>query len=152
MKNHISETHALSIKEAARLSGLSRHTLRYYEKIGLIASIGRNDSSGHRRYTDSDISILQALAYLKTCGLKIEDMRKYLVYHSNRTEYAQQAKELFVQHEKVIAKQIQALKLQHQYVQGKIAYWEACIEGNEQKIKESIERNQKIAEQLLSIS
>jgi hypothetical protein len=40
---------AMTISAAARLSGVSAHTLRYYERAGLLDAVGRDDSSGHRR-------------------------------------------------------------------------------------------------------
>jgi DNA-binding transcriptional MerR regulator len=39
-----------TIQEAARHTGLSEPTLRYYEKIGLIGAVTRDDGSRHRRY------------------------------------------------------------------------------------------------------
>jgi len=38
-----------TIAQVARLTGLSEYTLRYYEKVGLIDPVDRDDSSGHRR-------------------------------------------------------------------------------------------------------
>ena len=45
---------ALSIAEAAEASGLSVHTLRYYERTGLLEPVRRN-GSGHRRYRAADL-------------------------------------------------------------------------------------------------
>ena len=45
---------ALSIAEAAEASGLSAHTLRYYERTGLLEPVSRN-GSGHRRYRAADL-------------------------------------------------------------------------------------------------
>jgi hypothetical protein len=42
--------HSFTIQQVARLTGLSEYTLRYYERIGLIDRVSRDDSSGHRRY------------------------------------------------------------------------------------------------------
>ena len=44
----------LTIADAARVSGLSAHALRYYEKAGLLEPIDRN-GSGHRRYREQDL-------------------------------------------------------------------------------------------------
>ncbi|WP_329237096.1 MerR family DNA-binding transcriptional regulator [Streptomyces canus] len=48
----VSREHAadLTIQEMAYRSGFSEPTLRYYEKIGLLGTVARNESSGHRRY------------------------------------------------------------------------------------------------------
>ena len=52
-----------TVQQAAALTGLSEHTLRYYERIGLIQPVARQESSGHRRYGPAD------LAKLETPGL-----------------------------------------------------------------------------------
>lgn len=44
----------LSIREVAARVGLTGHTLRYYERIGLMDAIAR-DAIGHRRYTERDL-------------------------------------------------------------------------------------------------
>ena len=46
---------SLSIAEAAEQTGLTAHTLRYYERDGLLLHSVERASSGHRRYTDDDL-------------------------------------------------------------------------------------------------
>ncbi|MDR7308713.1 MerR family transcriptional regulator [Rhodoferax saidenbachensis] len=65
----------LSIAAASKASGLSAHTLRYYEQIGLIAPIGR--SSGARRYNDDDMRWLEFLVRLRSTGMSMRDMQRY---------------------------------------------------------------------------
>src|ERR1700753_2933963 len=68
---------AMTIQEMSRRSGLSEPTLRYYEEVGLVGPVGRDERSGHRRYGEDDLDVLQALACLRALGLGIEDMRTY---------------------------------------------------------------------------
>ncbi len=68
---------ALTIQEVSRRSGLSEPTLRYYEEVGLVGPVDRDARSGHRRYGDDDLDVLQALACLRALGMGIEDMRTY---------------------------------------------------------------------------
>lgn len=142
-------TQPVSIKKAAQLTGLSEHTLRYYEKIGLTGPIERDKSSGHRMYSDADISTLQALSYLKICGFKVADMRRYLSYLGNGKKYAYEAKELFLRHEEEFTRQLEYLALQHKYIKGKVAYWEAVINGDEEAMKEVLQRNSQLAQKLI---
>ena len=67
----------MTIQEVSRRSGLSEPTLRYYEEVGLVGPVGRDERSGHRRYRDEDLDVLQALACLRALGMGIEDMRTY---------------------------------------------------------------------------
>jgi DNA-binding transcriptional MerR regulator len=66
----------LSISEAAQASGLSAHTLRYYERAGLLEPVSR-DGSGHRRYREADLERITFLAKLRATGMPIRDVRRY---------------------------------------------------------------------------
>ncbi|MER7502754.1 MerR family transcriptional regulator [Nonomuraea pusilla] len=66
----------MTIQEAAERSGLSAHTLRYYERIGLIHSV-RRDGSGHRDYVERDLEWLDFLTKLRTTGMPIAEMCRY---------------------------------------------------------------------------
>jgi DNA-binding transcriptional MerR regulator len=66
----------MTIQEAAQRSGLSAHTLRYYERIGLIHAVRRN-GAGHREYAEQDLQWLEFLTKLRTTGMPIADMCRY---------------------------------------------------------------------------
>ena len=67
---------SITIKKASELTGFSEHTLRYYEKIGLIKDVKRN--AGRRReYTEGNINWLLFLKKLKTTGMPIKSMKQY---------------------------------------------------------------------------
>jgi DNA-binding transcriptional MerR regulator len=69
-------TRPLSISEAAEASGLSAHTLRYYERIGLLEPVSR-DGSGHRRYREADLQLIAFLTKLRATGMPIREVRRY---------------------------------------------------------------------------
>ena len=71
-----SSARALSIAEAAEATGLSAHTLRYYERAGLLEPIDRNEG-GHRRYRESDLELIRFLSKLRATGMPIRDVRRY---------------------------------------------------------------------------
>lgn len=66
----------LSIQEAAVATGLSTHTLRYYERIGLIDPILRQ-ANGHRFYRPEDLQWIAFLTRLRSTGMSIERMARY---------------------------------------------------------------------------
>ncbi|WP_280300119.1 MerR family transcriptional regulator [Nocardia neocaledoniensis] len=65
-----------SIGEVAERSGLSRDTLRWYERIGLMGYIGR-DHTGNRRFTDRDLEWLTLITRLRMTGMPVADMIRY---------------------------------------------------------------------------
>jgi DNA-binding transcriptional MerR regulator len=69
-------TATLTISDAARASGVSAHTLRYYERAGLLDPIDRG-ASGHRRYAEEDLVRIQFLTKLRSTGMPIRQIRAY---------------------------------------------------------------------------
>jgi DNA-binding transcriptional MerR regulator len=63
----------LTIQQVAAATGLSVHTLRYYEKMGLITSIQR-DENRYRWYSLEDITWIEFLNRLKATGMTIKKM------------------------------------------------------------------------------
>jgi DNA-binding transcriptional MerR regulator len=68
---------SLTIAEAAARSGLSAHALRYYERDGLMLAAVDRAVSGHRRYTDRDLTWIEMITRLRATGMPIRDVRRY---------------------------------------------------------------------------
>lgn len=66
----------MKIGELARRSGLSAHTIRYYERIGLLPYADR-DRSRQRDYDASILTWIEFLGRLKTTGMPIREMLRY---------------------------------------------------------------------------
>jgi DNA-binding transcriptional MerR regulator len=66
----------LTIAEAAERTGLTRHTLRYYERDGLMLGVDR-DESGHRRYSERDLGWIELISKLRATGMPVRDVRRY---------------------------------------------------------------------------
>jgi DNA-binding transcriptional MerR regulator len=67
----------LSIAQAAEATGLSVHTLRYYERDGLLLDAVDRAPSGHRRYSAQDVSWIVMLTRLRATGMGIAELRRY---------------------------------------------------------------------------
>lgn len=65
-----------SISEVVMKTGFTTHTLRYYEKIGLLSSPLRK--GGKRRYTEGEIRLLKFMKMLKQTGMSLEDIQEFL--------------------------------------------------------------------------
>ena len=66
----------LTIQEAAKATGLTPHTLRYYERVGLIHPIDREQNT-RRRYSSDDIGWIDFITKLRATGMSIKDMQTY---------------------------------------------------------------------------
>lgn len=69
----------MNIRKFSVLTGLSSHTLRYYEKISLLKNIHRN-VSGHRVYTNKDLDWINFVIRLKDTGMPIKQILEYAQY------------------------------------------------------------------------
>lgn len=67
----------MTIKEVEEQTGLSRSNVRFYEKEKLITP-ARNESNGYRDYSDGDVENIKKIAYLRTLGISIEDIRNVI--------------------------------------------------------------------------
>ena len=67
----------LSIAEAARRTGVSVHTLRYYERAGLVVTPVDRTHSGRRRYQDEDLKWISICTKLRATGMPIKGIRRY---------------------------------------------------------------------------
>ena len=121
---------ALTIQQAARRTGLSEPTLRYYEEVGLIGPISRDPSSGHRRYGEKDLDDLQVLACLRAMGVGIEDMRTYQANRARGNAAAAQQRDILLRHAECVELEIATLNVHLQYLRRKSALWDARDRGD----------------------
>lgn len=66
-----------SISQVAKETGFTSHTLRYYEKIGLLITPTRQ--SGKRIYSEGDVRLLKFIKLLKNTGMPLDDIQEFLV-------------------------------------------------------------------------
>lgn len=112
----------LTIQQVAGKTGLSEHTLRYYERIGLIESIDRADN-GHRRYTEMDIGWIEFLKCLRSTGMPVMQMKTYadLTRAGDHTIEARLA--LLEDHRRAVLMQIEEMRRYLAVVDHKIDYY-----------------------------
>ena len=102
-----------STGEAADKCGLSQHTLRWYERIGLLAPVERG-SDGRRRFSDADLDWLALLTKLRATGMPVREMQRYAglvrsgARHTERIELLRRHRE---QVRRDLAAQRECLKL-----------------------------------------
>jgi DNA-binding transcriptional MerR regulator len=71
------EAPTLNIAETAERTGVTAHTLRYYERIGLLEPVGR-DTAGYRAYTEVDVGRVVFLTRMRAAGMPIRELQRYV--------------------------------------------------------------------------
>jgi DNA-binding transcriptional MerR regulator len=119
------------VQETAERTGLSEHTLRYYERAGLLAAVRRDGSSGHRRYSADDVARVRTLACLRATGMPLEQMRRYFTLAAGGRGAAHQLCALLEEQEEALEERMQAMQRHLDYVRRKIDYWKALEAGKD---------------------
>ncbi|XVV37985.1 MerR family transcriptional regulator [Streptomyces sp. CA-100214] len=114
----------------AQRSGFSEPTLRYYEKIGLLGEVARDASSGHRRYEPATVERVEALSCLRSAGMTVSGMRRYLDLLAQGDSAAAEQRELFASQAQKLAADIEQLQLRLTYLRRKADLWDARVRGD----------------------
>jgi DNA-binding transcriptional MerR regulator len=118
----------LTIADAARQTGVSVHTLRYYERAGLIDGVDRA-TSGHRRYRETDLSWIETLRCLRATGMPIARIRRYAELVRAGAGNERERLALLEEHRAAVRAELAELRKHLAFVERKIAnYEEKCDE------------------------
>lgn len=96
-----------TIQKTSQLTQIPSSTIRYYEKINLIATVKRNDQ-GNRTFDDRDIEILNLIRCFRHIGMSINDIRASIPDINSEYEKLN-TKEILFQHKKKLEEQIGVL-------------------------------------------
>jgi DNA-binding transcriptional MerR regulator len=115
-----------STRDAAKQCGLTPHTLRWYERIGLLDRVSRG-SDGRRRFSDGDLDWLRLLVRLRGTGMPVAEMQRYaeLVRAGEHTRSARRA--LLVAHRQRVREQIVVLQEHATVLDMKIDSYQADV-------------------------
>jgi len=114
----------LSIDEVARRTGLTAHTLRYYERIGLIGPVGRAEG-GQRLYAVADLAWIDFLLRLRTTRMPISRMRAFATLRAAGDNTVPDRRRMLETHLQDVLAEMDAMGLSVQALEDKIGYYRA---------------------------
>ena len=109
-----------TIRNMAERCGMTAHTLRYYERVGLIQPVGRA-RNGHRRYSEADEAWLHFLHCMRATGMPIREMQRYAELREHGDATSLERRKILEDHQAGIAAQIAELQQAHALLTHKIA-------------------------------
>lgn len=115
---------SLSIQDMAKQSGVSAHTLRYYERIGLLGPVPRS-ANGHRLFSADDVGWVQLLVCLRETGMNIQDMLRFASVDGPNLSVAERRLALLEAHQEAVRARQRAVDEYLQRIEGKLAYYRA---------------------------
>jgi DNA-binding transcriptional MerR regulator len=117
----------LTIADAARASGVSAHTLRYYERARLLDPIDRN-GSGHRRYGDADLERIRFLSRLRSTGMPVREVRRYAELMKRGEDTNEERMALLEAHRESVLARLRKTKQNLELIEWKITYYRERLE------------------------
>jgi DNA-binding transcriptional MerR regulator len=126
-----------SISEVSKETGFSAHTLRYYEKIGLLSNPARQ--GGKRTYTYGDIRLLQFMKVLKNTGMSLEDIQEFLLdgcllesndSHQERSTKVHKRMNILQKHLVTLQQQREEIEKVIKLTEEKLVIYQEMLEGD----------------------
>jgi len=116
----------MKIAEVSERYGLSSDTLRYYERIGLLQPVNRNEN-GIRDYNEADIRRVDFIKCMRTAGLPIEVLIEYvgLVQQGDATIEAR--KEILKEQRELLSAKMEEMQKTLDLLDHKIEVYENAV-------------------------
>jgi len=118
---------SLSISQMAEATGLTAHTLRYYEREGLMRGAVERASSTHRRYSDADVSWVSFLTKLRATGMPIRDLKLYVALTEAGEDTAEARLALLSRHRENVRAQLREVTASLAAIDFKIDFYSAQV-------------------------
>lgn len=127
----------MKIGEVSKKYDLSTDTLRFYEKVGLIPPVNRNQS-GIRDYSEADLRRVEFIKCMRGAGLPIEALTQYmnLVMQGDKTIEAR--KEILIDQRDLLAARIQEMQKTLDLLNYKISVYEEALLKKEQEMVQEV--------------
>jgi len=124
----------MNIKEAAKLTGLTNDTIRYYERIGIIMPVPRQEN-GLRDFTERSLNQLKFAKVMRNAGMGVESLREYVaMIYENRDETIPARKALLIEQAEQMQAKIDEMQAAHDYLIYKVEHYEDHMRDAEKRL------------------
>lgn len=115
-----------TISQVAEKFDLTAHTIRYYDKEGLLPFIERN-KAGNRQFSDKDFDWLKLITCLKNTGMPIKQIKLYIQWCLQGDETLELRRQMYIDHRQEVLKQIEDLQKNLKSIDYKLEFYDtAC--------------------------
>ncbi len=113
-----------SIMQVSKKTKLPPHTLRYYEKEGLLPNVNRS-VGGSRRFSDGDLESLELICCLKSTGMSIKQIKEFVQLSAQGRQTLKQRCEILNAHKRTVEDELELMQKHIEKVKCKIAWFTA---------------------------
>src|SRR5450432_892986 len=115
----------LNIQQMVQATGLSAHTLRYYERAGLMREhVERDEGNGYRSYTPQHVAWIEFLKRLRPTGMPIRDIQRYTELVRQGEQTMPERLQLLKQHQSRVEEHMQEVEHHLEAITLKITRYE----------------------------
>ncbi len=111
-----------TIKQVAEITNLTDHTIRYYDKEGLIPLLSRSNS-GIRQFSEDDLEWINLICCLKNSGMPIQKIKEFMHMCLKGTKTLEERKNLLEEHRSHILEQMKNLENSLEIINYKISHY-----------------------------
>jgi len=116
----------MNIQTFSKLTNVSAHTIRYYEKIGLIKQVERN-TSGHRYFTQKDVLWVEFIKRLKDTGMPLKQILTYAELREQGESTSLDRMQMLELHAQALQEKIALEQLNLEMLRAKIVHYDEII-------------------------
>lgn len=124
-----------SIQEVSSRTGLTTHTLRYYEKEGLLTGVERSPG-GFRQYTDEDLEALGLICCLKNTGMSLQEIARFVNLTHQGDQTLEERVEMLRRHRENVVERMAEMQRYLDKVTWKVNFFAEKLREYEESKKE----------------
>ncbi|GAB3063073.1 MerR family transcriptional regulator [Virgibacillus ainsalahensis] len=128
-----------SISEVAKKLNLTAYTFRYYDKEGLMPFVERTPN-GTRVFKESDIDALKVIECLKSTGMPIKEIKRFIDWCSDGDSTLQERHDMFLERKAAVEAHLEELNKTMELINHKCKYYKTALDAG----TEDIHKNNKI--------
>ena len=128
----------MKIAEVSERYGLSTDTLRYYERVGLIPTVNRNDS-GIRDYNELDLRRVDFIKCMRSAGLPVEILIEYVALVQQGDKTIEARKDILTEQRKLLVDRMNEMQKTLDILEHKIEVYEQAVLKKEKQIVQAEE-------------
>lgn len=126
---------SFSIGTAAKMTGVPASTIRYYEREGLLPSLGRSEG-GQRTFESEDIEALEMIGCLKKSGMPVRDIALFMERCAEGDGTLRERLEMFLERRTAVRQQMAELQQTLDVIEYKCWYYQTAVDaGTEQAVR-----------------
>ena len=126
----------MKIAEVSEQFGMSVDTLRYYERVGLIRPVNRNES-GIRDYSELDLRRVDFIKCMRSAGLPVEVLIEYVALVQQGDSTIEARKEILKEQRALLAARMEEMQKTLDILDHKLEVYEKAVLTKEKKIVET---------------